>query len=64
LRSYTLLDGEVLLIVNHTVRLSGLQFAAGKGGAAKRELRSMGSEAKPKLLYISRDTHHSIEACV
>lgn len=61
LRSYTLLDAEVLLVVNHLVRLSGLQFAASKGGPQGRSLRN--TEAGPQLVYISRDTHHSIEAC-
>ena len=40
LRAYSLLDGEVLLVVNHTVRLGGLQFAQGKGGPQGRELRA------------------------
>ena len=45
LRAYSLLDAEVLLIVNHTVRLAGLSFADGKGGPAGRDLRP---PAKPK----------------
>jgi len=65
LRSYSVLDAEVLLVVNHTVRLSGLQFANGKAGPAGRVLKSMTkeAEAKGKLVYISSETHHSIEAC-
>ena len=51
-----------MLVVNHIVRLSGLRFSDGKGGPQQRELRSV-IEAGPKLLYISRETHHSIEAC-
>ena len=47
-------------MVNHTVRLAGLKFAQAKGGPQERRLRS---EATAKLLYISNDTHHSIEAC-
>jgi len=35
LRSYTLLDAEVLLVVNHMVRISGLQFSPGKGGGTE-----------------------------
>ena len=62
LRSYSLLDAEVLLVVNHMVRLAGLQLSDGKGGPQQRELRSL-TEVGPKLLYISRETHHSIEAC-
>ena len=49
------------MVVNHTVRLSGLQFSNGPGGPAQRVNRS--TEAAPKLFYISRETHHSIEAC-
>ena len=79
LRAYSLLDSEVLLVVNHTVRLSGLAFADGKGGPAGRELRtpakakafdkpkgkatSLPKEATAKLLYIGKETHYSIEAC-
>ena len=69
LRSYSLLDAEVTLVVNHMVRLSGLKFSHGKGGPQERELRSATddtvstTEAGTKLYYISRDTHHSIEAC-
>ena len=61
-RSYTLLDAEVLLVVNHMeVRIAGLQFSAGKGGPANRTLRGMPKEAGAKLLYIvSKDTHHAI----
>ena len=59
-RSYSLLDGSTFIVVNHTVRLDGLQFTAAKGGPQQRTLRS---EAHLKLYYISRDTHTSIEAC-
>ena len=45
LRSYSLLDAEVLLVVNHMVRLSGLRCSDGKGGPQQRELRSL-TEAK------------------
>ena len=64
-RAYSKLDAEVLLVVNTTVRLKGLQFAAGKGGPADRVTKSMAkeTEAMGKLFYISRDTHHNIEAC-
>ena len=31
-RSYSLLDGSTFIVVNHTVRLDGLQFTAAKGG--------------------------------
>lgn len=78
LRAYSLLDAEVLLVVNHTVRLAGLRFADGKGGPAGRELRApppkafdkpkekttaAPKEAAAKLLYIGKETHYSIEAC-
>ena len=55
-----LLDAETLIVVNHTVRLAGLKFAQAKGGPQERTLRS---ESAAKLVYISNDTHHSIEAC-
>ena len=45
-------------MVNHTVRLAGLKFAQAKGGPQGRTLRA---EAVAKLVYISNDTHHSIE---
>lgn len=60
LRSYSMLDAETLIVINHTVRLSGLRFSKGKGGPQNRILRS---EASGKLLHISLETHHSIEAC-
>ena len=79
LRAYSTLDAEVLLLVNHMVRLSGLAFAAGKGGPAGRELRAPAKpkafdkpkgtttapakEAMAKLVYIGKETHYSIEAC-
>ena len=71
MRSYTLLDAEVTLVVNHMVRLTGLQFSAFKGGPQGRELRGAlqapkgpkGKEAGAKLHYISRETDHSILAC-
>ena len=64
-RSYTLLDGEILLVVNTMVRLSGLQFDKGKGGPAGRELRTPKGlkESAAKVYYISRETHHSLLAC-
>jgi hypothetical protein len=49
LRAYSLLDAEVLLVVNHMVRLGGLRFADGKGGPAGRELRA----PKPKVFDIN-----------
>ena len=61
-RSYTLLDAEVLLVVNHTVRLSGLRFDPAKGGPAGRVLRGR-KEAAAKIYYISRETHHSLLSC-
>ena len=45
-RSYSLLDGSTFIVVNHTVRLDGLQFTAAKGGPQQRTLRS---EAHLKL---------------
>ena len=44
------------------VRLGGLRLADGKGGPQGRELRQP-KEAAPKLLYIGKETHYSIEAC-
>ena len=61
-RSYTLLDAEVHLVVNHTVRLSGLRFDPAKGGPAGRVLRGR-KEAAAKIYYISRETHHSLLSC-
>ena len=58
LRSYTLLEAETLIIVNHMVRLAGLRFSPGPGGPADRQLRS----AREKL-YIGLQTHYSLEAC-
>ena len=79
MRAYSLLDAEVLLVVNHMVRLAGLCFADGKGGPQGRELRpptkpkafdnpkektkAPPKEAAVKLLYIGKETHYSIEAC-
>ena len=75
MRSYTLLDAEVTLVVNHMVRLTGLQFSDFKGGPQGRELRgalqapkapkgkAKGKEAGAKLYYISREMDHSILAC-
>lgn len=77
MRSYTLLDTEVTLVVNHMVHLTGLQFSAFKGDPQGRELRGAlqapkapkgkakgkGKEAGAKLHYISRETDHSILAC-
>ena len=45
-RSYSLLDGSTFIVVNHMVRLDGLQFTAAKGGPQQRTLRS---EAHLKL---------------
>ena len=56
LRSYTLLEAETLIIVNHMVRLAGLRFSPGPGGPADRQLRS----AREKL-YIGLQTHYSLE---
>ena len=60
-RSYSIVCACVIT----TVRLAGLQFATGKGGPAGRVTKSMAkeTEAMGKLFYISRDTHHNIEAC-
>jgi hypothetical protein len=60
-RSYTLLDAEVLLVVNHMVRLSGLKFEDGKGGPAGRELR--GEAALKFMYYFSREAHYSLLSC-
>ena len=49
LRSYTLLEAETLIIVNHMVRLAGLRFSPGPGGPADRQLRS----AREKLYYMA-----------
>ena len=44
-RSYTLLDGEILLVVNTMVRLSGLQFDKGQGWTGRtRAARTQGVE--------------------
>ena len=51
LRSYSLLDAEVLIVVNHMVRLYGLAFAEGKGGPAGREMRA----PKPKAFEKPKD---------
>ena len=59
LRSYTLLEAETLIIVNHMVRLAGLRFSPGPGGPVDRQLRS----AREKLYYIGLQTHYSLEAC-
>lgn len=48
LRAYTALDAEILLVVNHTVRLSGLQFVDGKGGAQGRSVGTRGKDAAAK----------------
>jgi hypothetical protein len=52
---YTLLDAEVLLVVNHTVRQAGLQFSKGPGGPAERVTKSAAkaAEARGKLLSTS-----------
>ena len=55
LRSYTLLEAETLIIVNHMVRLAGT-CASRPGGPADRQLRS----AREKL-YIGLQTHYSLE---
>ena len=49
LRSYTLLEAETLIIVNHMVRLAGLRFSPGPGGPADRQLRS----AREKLYILA-----------
>ena len=51
----------MLIIVNYTVRLSGLMLSQGKGGPEGRALRSVAIASR--LFYISKDTHHSIEFC-
>ena len=54
-----MLDAEVLLVVNHTVRQAGLQFSKGPGGPAERVTKSAAkaAEARGKLFYIGRETH-------
>ena len=56
LRSYTLLEAETLIIVNHMVRLAGLRFSPGPGGPADRQLRS----AREKLYYFAWPTYRRI----
>ena len=46
--TYTLLEAETLIIVNHMVRLAGLRFSPGPGGPADRQLRS----AREKLYLL------------
>ena len=65
LRSYSLLDAEVLLVVNTMVRLGGLRFDDGKGGPSGRVTKSMAkvAEGRGKLYYFGKESHISIEAC-
>lgn len=63
-RSYTMLDEEVLVVVNTMVRLGGLKFDHAKGGPAERTLRTPPVKGvREKLYYISMETHHSLLAC-
>ena len=50
LRSYTLLEAETLIIVNHMVRLAGLRFSPGPGGPADRHAPAE-ERAREALLY-------------
>ena len=59
LRSYTLLEAETLIIVNHMVRLAGLRFSPGRPCGPPAEERAR--EAK---LYIGLQTHYSLTAAV
>ncbi len=63
-RAYSLLDGSTFIVVNHTVRLDGLQFTAAKGGPQQQNAPLGGApQALLYMYYISRDTHTSIGAC-
>lgn len=62
--SHTLPACRGMLIVNTMVRLDALQFDAGKGGPAGRELRApKGTKAACKVYYISQKSHHALLAC-
>ena len=50
LRSYTLLEAETLIIVNHMVRLAGLRFSPGRPCGPPAEER-----AREALLYWPTD---------
>ena len=56
LRSYTLLEAETLIIVNHMVRLAGLRFSPCGPPAEERARSSV-------KYYIGLQTHYSLEAC-
>ena len=59
LRSYTLLEAETLIIVNHMVRLAGLRFSPGRPCGPPAEERARSSVK----YYIGLQTHYSLEAC-
>ena len=59
LRSYTLLEAETLIIVNHMVRLAGLRFSPGRPCGPPAEERARSSIK----YYIGQQTHYSLEAC-
>ena len=61
LRSDSMLDAEMLLI-NHTVRLSGMTLSQGKGGPAGRALRSEAIAAPPILSAKTLTTRLSLAA--
>ena len=63
LRSYTLLEAETLIIVNHMVRLAGLRFSPGPGGPADRQLRSA-QEARLSIILANRRITRSRRAAV
>ena len=63
LRSYTLLEAETLIIVNHMVRLAGLRFSPGPGGPADRQLRSAREARLSIILANRRITRSWLEAC-
>ena len=63
LRSYTLLEAETLIIVNHMVRLAGLRFSPGPGGPADRQLRSA-REARLSIILANRRITRSRRAAV
>ena len=55
LRSYTLLEAETLIIVNHMVRLAGLRFSPGRPCGPPAEERAR------EALYWPLQTHYSLE---
>ena len=63
LRSYTLLEAETRIIVNHMVRLAGLRFSPGPGGPADRQLRSA-REARLSIILANRRITRSRRAAV